>query len=237
MNGAVSSVAGPDLRYERKFVVPASATSRVESALRLHSAFFREVHASRFVNSIYFDTLDLRHYFESVEGEANRRKFRLRWYGDLFGPSAYTALEIKSKHGQVGSKIVHPIRDFEMKRGISGAELARAFAGLWSEETDQRLEPVLMNRYLRHYWASRDGRFRITVDSDVTYYRVARVRNGFLRPVQAGAARIVELKYAVGEDDDATRIARAVPFRSSRHSKYGTGVDHLYAHRRGVGNS
>ena len=94
-----------------------------------------------------------------------------------------------------------------------------------------------MNRYYRRYWVSRDGRFRITIDSDVTYHRVARVRNGFLRPTRDGAARIVELKYAAHEDDDAIRIARAVPFRSSRNSKYATGVHRLYAHRCGVGAS
>lgn len=235
MSVAVRAVGAPELRYERNFVVPASAANRIESALRLHPARFEEAYAPRFVNSLYFDTLDLRHYFDAVDGEANRRKFRLRWYGRFFGAPEIMQLEIKRKHGQVGSKTVQPIRDFEMKAGVSGAELARTFASYWSAETDQRLEPVLMNRYHRRYWVSRDGRFRITVDSDIRYRRVARVRNGFLRPVRPGNARILELKYAVCDDDAALGVARAVTYRISRHSKYGTGIERLYAHRCRVG--
>jgi hypothetical protein len=229
------SVAEPELRYERKFVVPASAASRIEPLLRLHSARFDEAFAPRFVNSLYFDTLALRHYFDGIDGEANRCKYRLRWYGDLEGSCDHMQLEVKRKLGQVGSKTLRPLRGFEWKRGLSGAEVARAFAPLWAEVSDQRLEPVLLVRYARRYFVSRDGRFRITLDRDVTYQRVARVRNGFTPPARTGAARIVELKYARCDDDDANSIARAVPYRASRHSKYCSGVDLLYAHRGGVG--
>jgi hypothetical protein len=232
---AVRSIAGPELRYERKFVVPAVGASGIEALLRRHPARFVEVYAPRCVNSIYFDTLTLRHYFDGIDGEANRRKYRLRWYGDLFAAPETMQLEIKRKHGHVGSKLLHPVRGFEFKRGLSGREIERAFAPLWSGETDQRLEPVLLVRYARRYFVSRDQRFRITVDHGVEYHRIARVGNTFRRPLRPDANRIVELKYATADDDSAGSVAAAVPYRASRHSKYCTGVDRLYPHRSGVG--
>jgi hypothetical protein len=40
---------------------------------------------------------------------------------------------------------------------------------------------------------------------------------------------IIELKYGLGHEDEASRIATRFPFRVTRSSKYVIGVDALYA--------
>ena len=39
---------------------------------------------------------------------------------------------------------------------------------------------VLLNRYYRYYFATHDNRFRLTVDTDLSYYRVTHFGNCFI---------------------------------------------------------
>ncbi len=231
MTVSIRTVGAPALRYERKFVVPWSARHGVLAKLRLHPARFEEQYAPRFVNSLYFDTPSFRHYWESVDGVARREKTRIRWYGDLCGHVDSPHVEAKAKDGNVGWKRTSPLPDFELKPGVTGEELDAWLGPPRSREVSAHaLGPVLMNRYRRAYWVSRDGRFRVTMDSNVAYHRVSRMRNAFLRPLDDPWSVIIELKYDVSDDADASGITRGLPFRLGRNSKYVIGVDRLYGH-------
>lgn len=231
MTVSIRAVGARALRYERKFVIPRSASHGISAKLRLHPARFEEQYAPRFVNSLYFDTPSFRHYRESVDGVARREKIRIRWYGDLCGHVESPHVEAKAKDGNVGWKRTSRLPDFELKPGVTGEELDDWLGPPRSRETHARaLGPVLMNRYRRGYWVSRDGRFRLTIDSDVAYHRVWRMRNAFLRPLDDPWSVIIELKYDVSEEGDASDITRGLPFRLGRNSKYAIGVDRLYGH-------
>ena len=54
-------------RYERKFFITSSTIDQVEQILKLHSSMFNEIYHERNINNIYFDTHQLRNYFENVE--------------------------------------------------------------------------------------------------------------------------------------------------------------------------
>lgn len=231
MTVPIRTVGAPALRYERKFVLPWSARHGVLAKLRLHPARFGEQYAPRFVNSLYFDTPSFRHYWESVDGVARREKTRIRWYGDLCGNIEAPRVEAKAKEGNVGWKRTSQLPGFELKPGVTGEELDDWLGPHRSREAHAYgLGPVLVIRYRREYWVSRDGRFRVTTDSSVACHRVSRMRNTFLRPLDDPWSIILELKYDVSDDVDASDIMRGLPFRLSRNSKYVIGVDRLYGH-------
>lgn len=227
-----------DFRYERKFVVTVMSHAQVERHLRRHPALFRQAYRPRFVNSIYFDTPSLRNYRDSIEGEAHRLKYRIRWYGDLQGPVTAPRLEIKEKFGLVGGKHTFDLAGFDFSSALGRDRLTGALAGVTPpfqlRNALRAVRPVLVNRYLRSYWLSADGRFRITVDSGMAYYRLAG-RNCLLsKPIQDTGKVIVELKYPTESDDRATGISQRLPCRLSKSSKYVTGVNFLHHRLFGV---
>jgi hypothetical protein len=87
---------------------------------------------------------------------------------------------------------------------------------------------VLMNRYWRHYYASRDGRFRLTLDSALTYCRIDRLYNSFTHQQVNHTCLVVELKYDPLYEPQANRVASVLPFRVTRNSKYTQGIERVY---------
>ena len=71
----------PNLRYERKFVYQNTNVDAVIRQVYQNSFGFKEVFHKRKINNIYFDDANYRFYKQNVEGVANRKKLRLRWYG------------------------------------------------------------------------------------------------------------------------------------------------------------
>jgi SPX domain protein involved in polyphosphate accumulation len=86
------------------------------------------------------------------------------------------------------------------------------------------LRPTLLNRYYRAYFATPDGHFRVTLDSDLTFYRICCLDNTFIHRQTDRAHVIVELKYDAEYAPEAHRIASRFPFRATRNSKYVEGV-------------
>jgi len=70
------------LRYERKYKLDLATPAFVKQVIKMHPASFRKIHPDRQVNNIYFDTIDLTTYKDNVIGIADRKKFRVRWYGE-----------------------------------------------------------------------------------------------------------------------------------------------------------
>ena len=222
--------APDELRYERKFVTSELGSAEVEALIRFHPALFREAYRPRWVNNVYLDTPALLHYQANVRGESRRVKCRIRWYGNPRGPIARPVLELKRKQALLGSKELHALRPFDLDDGFDPALLfdkAELPAPLRCELAV--LQPVLINRYRRRYFVSRDGNYRVTVDSELGYRRVAAGPSPFRSWIGNDGRVIVELKFGLGHEDGAPRIATCFPFRVTRSSKYVTGVEALYA--------
>jgi len=221
--------AANGLRYERKFVTFELDLAETLAVVRFHPALFREAFHPRFVNNIYFDTPSFDHYQANVCGVANRVKCRIRWYGAPLGPIARPTLELKRKRGLVGSKESHPLFPFDLD--------ARFDARLLFEKSDlpeplrcdlASLRPVLVNRYRRRYFVSRDESYRLTLDSELGFRTPTRGPGRSPSWVGRDGRVIVELKFGIGKEDEAARIATRFPFRLTRSSKYVVGVDALY---------
>lgn len=219
-------------RYERKFLVENHSPHSVEGAVHLHPAQFHRIYPPRFVNNIYFDTPLLRNYHEAVDGIANRLKARIRWYGDLSTTNASPCLELKGKDGTMCHKSVFSLNDFAFSKTMETREIAALLA-----ESDlpavirsylAPMKPVLVNRYRRKYWRSRDGQYRLTLDHNLWYGAFNRLGNEDLRQATELANVIVEVKYDPEVDEGFADISNRFSFRQSRSSKYVSGMEHIY---------
>lgn len=225
----------PAARYERKFLARDFSLEEVLSILRMHFAGFYRVYPARWVNSIYLDTPSLRHYHVHVSGVPNRYKVRVRWYGDLCGGIQAPRLEFKVKRGLVGGKIVQPLEPFDFEESAPEESLARYLEKTTLPETAadylKTLSPTLVNRYWRHYLLSADGRFRVTVDTGLEFYKPDRSCSGIFN-LNRGLSLpvIIELKYLPVHEPEAQEITNSLPFRLTRCSKYIMGIDRQYGY-------
>ena len=211
-------------RFERKFFVPTSSISSVDTLIKLHPALFRPLYYERRVNNIYFDTILLEHYSDHVAGVASRSKVRIRWYGETFGMVQHPVLEIKMKQGEVGMKKSFPLLPFNCKSSlhqyILPELLERSSISEYWKERLQELRPVLLNSYLRRYWISFDHSVRLTVDRDWLSYYLATSPNPELLSCVIHEGSILEMKYSVKDQKKASHIASRWPWRLTRNSKY-----------------
>lgn len=228
---AAPSPAAGSYRYERKFLITDLTEGEVRAIVRHHPALIREIYERRWVNNIYLDSPFLHSYHDNVEGAPDRVKARVRWYGEMFGPVAKPVLEFKVKRGAVGRKELYPVDPFVLGKDFNPGQLRRLLgeSGLPGDIRLKlrSLEPSLLNRYLRSYHLSADGRFRITVDTKQRFLRVRRGSNLFLHGFTDDVSVIVELKYGCDADPDAEAVSGRFPFRLTKSSKYVTGVSAL----------
>ncbi|MFN0058332.1 MAG: VTC domain-containing protein [Planctomycetota bacterium] len=221
-----------DLRFERKFRVSGIERSQLEAWILGQPALFRERYRPRSVNNIYFDTLGLAHYDAHVEGNTQRVKVRVRWYGEWLGDIPRPTLELKLKDGPVGYKRSYRLEPFALARQFESSQVTRAIAACDLPATVrsllQTVTPQLVNRYRRRYFESACGRFRMTLDDALEYYAVPQRRRKFGAPVREEGILILEVKYPDAAENDAARVISRVPFPLCRNSKYVSGIAHVY---------
>ena len=218
-------------RFERKFYLPALPDCVFDEMFKRHPMRFREVYPQRSVNNIYLDTFDLGNYIDNVAGVSNRIKVRIRWYGASWGVNDNPRLELKIKNNMLGAKISFQLRDICVDEKLSKLKINNLF-----EASDvpahmllylKSLDLILMNHYIRKYYQSFDGKYRITVDSMMTYYRLSQLSNTFFHKQTNKNVKIIELKYDKDYDEQAKNVTCHFPFRVSKISKYVEGVQKL----------
>lgn len=220
-----------DFRFERKYHIEGVAAREIESWVMRCPAIFREAFPPRYINNIYFDTSSLGNYFQNLDGVANRTKIRIRWYGDLFGRVSRPVLEYKIKRGMVGTKDSHRLVDFDFEKGFCVDALQAVFE---ASDLDQGVmhdlslvSPTLVNRYHRKYYLSADGEYRITIDSDLEFYRIGRWDNTFIVRRALDGSTVMELKYSGAISHLDHGITNFFPFRLTRMSKYVVGLEQV----------
>ncbi len=212
------------MRYERKFSIDDHSPQQVTAIIKTHPAGFRESYPARYVNSLYFDTLDMACLRDTMDGNLHRKKYRIRWYGEL-AATGHLVLEIKEKEGMLGRKAQYPLPEIS----LADMRQSRAIKALWQatelplslKSTLKGLQPVVIVRYLRHYYVSRDGAFRLTLDEELQAVDIRRQ----VMPTTRFAPLILELKYPTKLDDEARQLTAAIPFRSTKSSKYVLAVE------------
>jgi SPX domain protein involved in polyphosphate accumulation len=211
------------LRYERKFAVNGSDFEGLVVLVKSSRFLFSKEYPDRVINNIYYDTPELRLYYDSIEGASRRKKFRLRWYGTADADCISPVLEIKNKIAALGWKDSFAIPEvknqFMHRLDISDCDLPESVLG-----SLKIMRPVLNNRYKRSYYRSADRKFRLTIDQDISFSPISLAESPMhLERVQDYF--VIELKYAQGDIGLASAVAMALPFRKSRNSKYTVGID------------
>ncbi len=218
-----------DYRYERKFLVTHLTENEIESIIKGHIALFSEIYSSRYINNIYFDSINLQNYFDSVDGISDRTKIRIRWYGKLFGVISNPILEFKVKAGQLNKKSSFILKSFRLDCDF---KISSIFETIDSSDMPKNIkqkiklyQPVLLNRYRRKYFQSFDKNYRITIDKNLSYYKINKHTNNFLNKSVDHLSKIVELKYHSSKDSYAEAIVSSLPFRLNKNSKYVNGLE------------
>jgi hypothetical protein len=166
-----------------------------------------------------------------VEGDPDRMKPRIRWYGKLEGGIRDAVLEFKIKKGLLGRKTYYKMHPFTLSKEFSRAEIINAMSGsaVPADVYDymRAVWPVLLNRYSRKYFLSADKRFRLTIDKELEFYRINYSGNTFLNHVKAHNDVVLELKYDVKYESEARAVATALPFALTKNSKYVSGLERV----------
>jgi len=217
-------------RYERKFTVPNEFSLKtIEQCVKRNNALFREAFHLRQVNNIYFDTTAYNDYFDNVLGVSDRKKIRIRWYGETFGSIQKPILEIKIKKGLVGDKWSFKLKPFILDNNFNNDILLDVFKDsnlpLPILESLKMVTPTLLNSYLRKYFISATNKFRITIDFELLYYKIEKRFNNFNFKPASDENKIVELKYGLMDDNEASSIVTQFPFRLNKNSKYVNGIN------------
>jgi len=166
-------------RYEIKYLMPVTSLPALRD--QLDRRLDRDSHGADGaygVWSTYYDTRDLRFYWEKIEGLKFRRKLRIRHYGDRFAVDDDTPVfvEIKQRVNRVTQKrrVALPYRlARELCDGrvlVEHDEAQRAFLEEVLELISVLdLRPVVMTGYQREAFVGRDAEtgLRVTMDHRV----------------------------------------------------------------------
>lgn len=221
----------PNLRYEKKLVAEGLTQAEVLAGVRRHPSAFREVYPPRTVNNIYLDSPARRDYHEHINGTAHRSKTRVRWYGQQFEAVERPTLERKLRRGAVSGKQAYPLPPLSINGGclrssLNGAFDTAVFPPILRSSL-RHLEPALFNRYQRHYFLSRDGKFRLTMDSGLQFAGVQPNARKVDFSLPAARTVIIELKFGLDFAEEAALITNTFPFRVARFSKYVAGIERM----------
>ena len=220
------------LRYERKFLIADYSYKDVEQMLKFHPACFSEIFHERNINNIYFDTLGLGYYYDNVEGSPDRLKVRIRWYDELFGTIQKPILEYKIKKGLLGKKESHVLQPFVLDKKFNKHQIENALRSysipLNVKNELLSLKPVLLNSYTRKYFLSADKNFRITIDHQLTYYRIGYGGNTFTNKSIDRDTTVLELKYDSTLETEAKKVGNLFPFAMTKNSKYLQGLERVF---------
>ena len=204
-----------DFRYEIKYEIEPHLAGSIEQVIQLHPLGFSKAFPDRWVNNIYFDTVNLETCQDNLNGISERKKFRLRWYGEIT-PIITSTFEVKIKSNMVGRK-----ESWKMPKADSFDEI---FHSLQDSHLPAGLFPTIQNRYLRSYYVDMEGKFRITVDRQlqhIAYDALSPQPSRHLRPFKP---IILELKFDVSSIDRHKEVSRYIPYRQTKHSKYVSAV-------------
>jgi len=217
-------------RFENKFVINNLHLSTLQSCIRNNPFIFSEIYQKRFINNIYFDTVNFKNYQDNIDGLKKRIKVRIRWYGRLSGKINNPTLELKIKNGAVGYKVSHRLNSFILNGPQDIENIQRQCINQVDDNIAvylNQLEPKVINRYLRYYYLSGDEFYRITLDDNLSYFPVFNNFDLLLKYNQT-REKIIELKYPYRLNNKNIGLTQYFPFRVTKSSKYINGINLIY---------
>ena len=152
------------MRYERKWIVQTHHYNKLINDINNFKVMFSKAYVDRYVNSIYFDVSNLFSLRENFYGLTEKRKFRIRWYGNkkiINDP----VLEIKEKYGWITKKKIIKLENIN-KLDVSQKQNIIKIENIVNKRLNyyQKLIPLVSTHYLRKYLVSKEKKIRITID-------------------------------------------------------------------------
>ena len=189
-------------RIEQKLLLNNYEHLSILEWLKVNNANY--LYPPRKVISIYLDTIDLRMYYETVEGLIPRKKVRLRRYEKRSVKDLYS-IEIKLSNEQVSYK-----KSFLKK--ISLEEVKKE--GLFVENYGFCF-PLIEISYVREYFEVKG--LRLTIDKNIQYKSLDDHRLPLENTLE-DPNNVIEVKADIKENLD--RISNIFNFPRSKFSKY-----------------
>ncbi len=206
-------------RYERKWVLKNSNPLILINSLIRSNLFFKTHYPARKVNSIYFDTKELTAIRQNLDGISEKKKIRVRWYGEKY-LIRNPVIEIKNKKGFETKKMHIKIKNLEKKNFLRYENLV-SIKDIINKKLKLKkiVYPILTTNYFREYFISANEKIRATVDYNLssTYLRnfsQVNIEKNF------NNICILELKYPTKFDDYVRNNLRDITLRLSKNSKF-----------------
>ena len=153
------------------------------------------------ITSLYFDDIDNRCYFDNLNGNGIREKYRLRYYGE---DTSFMRLEKKCKNASMTMK-----NSFEVSRDMAGLllkgevpfpdpDMDEGLQMLLAEMRLKGMQPKSIVRYERTAFTARAGNVRITFDRNIsasTNISDFMERSFRVRPLMTKSTHVLEVKY------------------------------------------
>ena len=137
-------------RLEKKWVFKNKDKETLTQNLISHNLYFRPHFQERFVNSIYFDNLDLKFAEDNLAGVSNRKKIRLRWYSPNSNTLINPTLEVKVKKNFQGFKKLFAFKEFNNFK-VNEKNLKKISEKINNTLVSENLIPITQVFYKRNY--------------------------------------------------------------------------------------
>jgi len=199
-------------RNERKYIVDFRQLNDVYSWI--HQRAFVKTYPDRKVNNCYFDTINLDCFFENHDGQSNRRKYRLRWYGNTENWRT-SIFEEKIKNNDVNRKQYHKIDSTKFQQ-------FREFYD-YPFFIKNNLIPTVINNYKREYFSISGTEIRLTIDQKLRYYYP---KNDILEILPSAFFPKVIIEIKSNKMNDVSNLDFMFPL--TKMGKYVDGVTRLY---------
>ena len=203
-------------RFERKWLFKSNNSLSLVNALIRSNLFFRTQFPSRKVNSIYFDTQNYTSIRQNLDGVSNKKKIRIRWYGNK-NTITDPVIEIKSKKGFETKKESSKIKALNNIK-LSNLRLIKEKINI-KIKSKKIIYPILTTHYEREYFISLNGKIRATID-----YNLQSIFLNNLSQIDIvknfNNICILEFKYSTGLDKYVRKNLKDITLRLSKNSKF-----------------
>ncbi|MHC4192715.1 MAG: VTC domain-containing protein [Planctomycetota bacterium] len=231
----LASGRGLDLcRYELKYRISESVAEAVTQFVKPHLPLDHycksQPNRSYPIVSLYLDSRDLALCWQSLEGQKNRFKLRIRSYTD--DPAYPRFLEIKRRLNSIIIKSRTRIKHEDVAGLICGAGVSQHGSSA-DEQTHRQFrfyrdmigaEPVILVRYMRQaYEGDRENRVRVTLDRGLSFKASSRPEvtlDGGRWRHYPGHSVILEIKFTGAFPAWLSQMVRCFNLRKQSFSKY-----------------
>ena len=219
-------------RSELKFICYQHNYYLLKNWINLHKYNFYKEYEDRNINNIYFDTLNYKAFNDNLIGLPSRLKVRYRWYGDLFTDNDKNlgSLEFKFKKNIYGYKKIFKVDHLTLNSNSNWKTIKKKILDSLSSEYkilfNINSEKILINRYRREYFISKNKKIRITLDKDIKIFdqRMTFKKPNLTKKNFTQEYTVVEFKFNKEDKILLNDLDINIPIKASRNSKYINGV-------------